>query len=156
MIPPVPDGLGAQMVFILILKPESTYMIFPGQQFFQPLTDFFVPANQSVFRHVVQHVGFDIDIKSQLLSQNMGRSKLRAFRLIADNAHILVNNRLIGQGVLYEVSADEFPNVLPVLFRDTHQFFLLGIREQDFTDHVVPVIVPGSQLLHCSVTTTFP
>lgn len=63
MIPPVPDGLRTQMVFILVLKPESTYIIFSGQQFFQSLTNFFVSADQSVFRHVVQHVGFNIDIK---------------------------------------------------------------------------------------------
>lgn len=156
MIPPVPDGLRTQMVFILVLKPESTYIIFSGQQFFQSLTNFFVSADQSVFRHVVQHVGFNIDIKCQLLSQNMGRSELRTFRFIADDTHILVNDRFVRHGVLNEVSDNEFPNVLPVLFRDTHKLFLLHIREHDFPDYFIPVIVPGSQLLHLSLTTTFP
>lgn len=86
----------------------------------------------------------------------MGRSELRAFRFIADDTHILVNDRFVRHGVLNEVSDNEFPNVLPVLFRDTHKRFLLHIREHDFPDYFIPVIVPGSQLLHLSLTTTFP
>ena len=65
MISAVADGLGTQMVFVLILKPQTAYMIFPGQQLLEPLADFFISAHQSVRSDIIQGVFLDVNIECQ-------------------------------------------------------------------------------------------
>ena len=97
-----------------------------------------------------------INVKSQLLAKDMRRTKLRSFRFVVDNANLFVGDRLIRHRVLNEIAAYEFTDVPSGLLRDAHQRFLFFVREQHIADHIVPVIMPGSQLAHDSFTITFP
>lgn len=56
-------------------------------------------------------------------------------------------------GVFHKIARNEIPNARP--FGDEHQLLLLRIGKQHVTDHIVPVIVPRSQLFHL-LTCTFP
>ena len=156
MISAVADGLGTQMVFVLILKPQTAYMIFPGQQLLEPLADLFIPAHQSVRSNIIQGIFLDVNIECQKLSEYMRRSKLRALSFVADHADVFIQNQFIRHSVLNEVAVDELADVFLLVLRNTHQCLLFGVRKQNLADHVVPVVMPCSQLLHRLSTFTFP
>ena len=86
----------------------------------------------------------------------MRRSQLRTLGFVTDHAYVFIQNQFVRHGILNEVAVDELADVLPLIFRNTHQRLLFGVRKQNLADHVVPVIMPCAQLLHRSSTFTFP
>lgn len=156
MIPAVSDGLGTQMILILVLKAQSAHMRLSCELFLQPLTDQLVPSLEPVFAYVVEHSLFDIDVEGQILFRDMRIAKLGTLCFVADNAHILVNHQLVWHRVFDKIAADKFPDVLPFLGGDAHQGFLFRVRKEHIADDAVPVVMPCAQLLHVSVTSTFP
>ena len=71
MISSVANGFCSKMIFILILKSQTEYMFLPGQQLFEPLTDFFVPTDESIAANVIQHIILDVDVEDKIFTQDM-------------------------------------------------------------------------------------
>lgn len=147
MVAPIADGLRPQMIFVLVGKAQTAYMLFPRQQLLEPLAYFFVPALQAIIRDIVQLLILHVDVEGEILLGDVRRSQLCPLRLVADHAHILVHNELVRHGILDEVPAEKFPDVVPLLLRNAHQSFLFLIWKQHIPNDVVPVVVPCAQLL---------
>lgn len=68
----VSNGFRAQMVVVLPDKPLTANISFTGQQFLEPLADYFISAAQPVGVHIVEHFFLHINVEVQILFSDMG------------------------------------------------------------------------------------
>lgn len=153
MISAIADGFRSQMVVVLILKPQMTDMSLPSQKFLDSLNNQLVAPLQSIAECIIEGWLFDVDVEGQHFPRDVWASQLASLHFVVYHTHRLVDNRFIRHGVFHKIVLNEIPNARPL--GEEHQFLLLRIGKQHVTNHVVPVVVPRSQLFHL-LTCTFP